>query len=110
MLVSFSGRKCEIKAHLVAEGVSADDDGVHPSRDGLRDFGKDDGLAEDGASENVTNCPVGTPPHFLEVELLDAGLVRCDCSTFDSDLVFKNGVGSVNSDLVVGLRSFRLQI
>ena len=108
MRVSCSGRKCGIKTHLVAEGVSADDDGVHPSWDGLRDFRKDDRLAEYGTAEDVTYRPVRTPPHFLQVELLDTGLVRGNGSTFDSNLVFENGVGSVNGDLVVGLRRLRL--
>lgn len=40
---------------LVAEGVTTDDDGVCPAWDGTGDTVEDDGFAEDGAAEDVTD-------------------------------------------------------
>jgi len=43
------------RAVLVTEGVTADDDGLGPSGNGLGDLLEDDGLAEDGAAKDVTD-------------------------------------------------------
>lgn len=83
--------------------MSADDNGIDPSRDGFGDLGEDDRFTENGASEDVTNGPVWTLPHLLELELLDAGLVRGDCGTLDADLVFQDSVSGIDGNLVVGL-------
>jgi hypothetical protein len=50
-------------AVLVAEGVAADDDGLFPAGDETRDAGDDDGFAEDGAAEDVTDGAIGGQPH-----------------------------------------------
>lgn len=44
---------------LVTESVSTDADGLGPSRDGLGDLVEDDGLSEDGSSEDVSDLSGG---------------------------------------------------
>jgi hypothetical protein len=90
-------------AVLVAEGVAANHDGLLPAGHQARHFGDDDGLAEDGAAQVVPNGAVGRQPHLLELELLDALLVRGDGGALDADAVFLDGLGGVQGDLVVGL-------
>jgi hypothetical protein len=58
---------------------------------------------EDGAAQVVPNGAVGRQPHLLELELLDALLVRGDGGALDADAVFLDGLGGVQGDLVVGL-------
>ncbi len=50
---------------LVAEGVTADDDGLFPGGDESWDVLNDDGLSEDSAVEDVSDCAVGGFPHLL---------------------------------------------
>jgi hypothetical protein len=40
---------------LVSESMTTNDDGLHPTWDGLWDPRQDDGLAEDGATEDVSD-------------------------------------------------------
>lgn len=42
---------------------------------------------------------------LLQMELLDAGLIRGDSGTLDADRVLLDGLGSIESDFVVGLVS-----
>lgn len=51
----------------------------------------------------VTYRSVRALPHLLQIEFLHPGLVRGDGSTFDSDVIFQDGLGGVDRDLVVGL-------
>lgn len=110
---------------LVTESMSTDADGLGPSGDGLGDLVEDDGLSEDGSSEDVsdltrgvrtktrrekkkmfrdwTHSSVGASPHFLQFEFLDSSLVRGDGSALDTDRVLFDSFGRVDSDLVVGL-------
>ncbi|CAG9096414.1 unnamed protein product, partial [Plutella xylostella] len=88
---------------LVGVRVAADDDGLLPAGDEPRDVLADDGLAEHGAAEDVADGAVGALPHLLELELLDSLLVGSDGGALDADVVLLDGVGTVDSDLVVGL-------
>lgn len=54
---------------LVSVGMSANDDGLGPARDETRDVGNNDGLTEDGSSEDVSDGSVGAGPHFLQAKL-----------------------------------------
>ena len=63
----------------------------------------DDRLAEDDAAEDVADRAVRRPPHLLQAELLDPGLVRGDRRALDADAVLLDGVGGVDRHLVVGL-------
>jgi hypothetical protein len=45
----------EDTTHLITEGMSPNDDGLDPAGDGLGDAAEDDGLAEDGPAEDVTD-------------------------------------------------------
>src|SRR5690606_297636 len=87
---------------LVAVGVAADDDRLGPAGDQPRHVGADDRLAEDHAAEDVADGAVGRPPHLLETELLDPGLVGGDGRALDTDAVLLDGVGRVDRHLVVG--------
>jgi hypothetical protein len=55
----------------------------------------------------TTHSSVGTPPHLLEVELLDSGLVRGNGGTLDSDRVLLDSIGGIDGDLVIGLEETR---
>lgn len=108
---------------LVTESVSTDADGLGPSRDGLGDLVEDDGLSEDGSSEDVSDLPwdvrmetkdkmsgldgthssVRASPHLLQIEFLDSSFVGRDGSALDTDRVLLDSLGRVDSDLVVGL-------
>ena len=90
-------------AVLVAEGVATDHDGLLPAGHQARDFGNNDGLAEDGAAEVVPDGAVGRQPHLLELEFFNALLVRSDGGALDADAVLLDGLCGVQSDLVVGL-------
>lgn len=54
-----------VKGYLVSVGVPADDDGFDPAGHQAGDVLTDDGLPEHGASQDVTDGPVGRAPHLL---------------------------------------------
>ena len=87
----------------VSEGVSSDDDGLGPVLDESGDVLDEDGFSEDGSIEVVSNGSIGTLPHLLELELLDSVLIGGDGGALDADLAVLDGLGSVESDFVVGL-------
>jgi hypothetical protein len=93
-------------AILVAEGMTADDDGLRPARHEARHVLADDRLAEDHAAENVADRAVGRTVHALQAEFLDARFVGRDGRAFDADAVLLDGVGGIDGDLVVGLVAF----
>ncbi len=90
-------------AILVAEGVTADDDGIGPARHQARHVVDHDRFAEDHAAEDVADRAIGRTIHFLQVKLLDACLVRSDRGAFHADAMFLDGIGGIDGDLVVGL-------
>lgn len=95
-------RELEIgRAVLVAEGVAADDDRLGPAGDQARHVLADDRLAEDDAAEDVADRAVRRLPHLLQLELLDATLVRRDRGAFYADAVLLDGVCGVDRHLVV---------
>ena len=82
-------------------GVAANDDGLGPPWDKSWDIGANDGLTEDSTIEDVSNGSIGALPHLLQLELLNAILIRGDGGALDSNLVLLDSVGTLNSDLVV---------
>ncbi len=92
---------------LVPKRMAPDNNRLLPARHEARDAGDDDGLAEDGAAEDVADGAVGGQPHLLEVELLDARFVGGDGRAFDADGVLLDGFGGVDGDLVVGFVAVR---
>ena len=96
---------------LVGVGVSADDDGLFPAWHQSRNLdvarllvwagADDDWLSEDRTAEDVSYGSVWREPHLLQVELLHAGLIWSDGGTLHADTVLPDGVGRVDSDLVV---------
>lgn len=51
----------------------------------------------------ISDGPVWRQPHLLEVELLDARLIRSDCGALDADGILLDRLGGVHRHLVVGL-------
>ena len=88
---------------LVAEGVAADDDRLRPARHEARHVAAYDRLAEDHPAEDVADGAVGRLPHLLELEFLDALLVRRDGGAFHADADLFDRIGAVDRYLVVGL-------
>lgn len=83
--------------------MSSDNDRLFPAGDKLGDVADDDGLAENSATHNVTDGAIRRFPHFFEIELFNASFIRRDRSTLDSNLAGFDGLGSVNSDLIIRL-------
>ena len=86
---------------LIAEGVTADHDGLGPAGHQARHVLHHDRLAEHGAAQDVADRAVGRAPHLLEAEFLDPRLVRGDGRALDADAVRLDGVGGVDGDAVV---------
>ena len=86
---------------LITESVSADNDGLLPAWHKARNVLDDDGLSEDGSTDDVSDGSVGGFPHLLEVELGDTCLIRGDGGALDSDLAGFDGVSSIDGDLIV---------
>ena len=101
---------CELAGHLgaeicgsilISESVSTDDDGLGPARDQSRDVRDNDRLSEDGATNDVPDGSVGRPPHLLEVEFGDTGLVGGDGCALDTNFASLDGLSGIDSDLVI---------
>jgi hypothetical protein len=59
----------------------------------------------------VSDGAVGRQPHLLELELLHSLLIGCDGRALDTNRVLLDSLGSIESDLVVGLVTvFQAQI
>src|ERR1700722_12785134 len=71
-------------AVLVAECVTADDDGGGPVGDQPGNVRHDDRLAENGAVEDIADRAVGAFPHLFQVEFLHAGFIGGDGGAFDA--------------------------
>ena len=94
---------CEISGFiLVSEGVSANDDGLLPSWDQLRDIFDHDGFSEDSAVEDISDGSVGALPHLLEFEFLDSGIIGGDGGALDAYFALLDGFCGFNGDFVVG--------
>jgi hypothetical protein len=117
---ALAGNDAVLGAVLVAESVTADNDGLFPAGHETGNGGDDDGRTEDGSSSTdalvscflnacinfsqvVTDGAVGRQPHLLELELLDSLLIGCDGGTLDTNRVLLDCLGSIEGDLVVGL-------
>lgn len=61
-----AGNDAVLGAVLVAKGVTADDDGLLPAGDEAGNAGNDNGLAEDGSAEGISDGAVGRQPHLRE--------------------------------------------
>jgi len=93
---------------------------VDPARNGTRNPLEDDRFTENSSSEYITDLSkfkmlvhhywdgkpysaVGALPHGLEIEFLHTSLIGCNRCTLDADFVFLDSIGSVDSNLVMGL-------
>lgn len=83
--------------------MTTNDDGLLPSRYGLRYALEDNRLTEYCTSKNVANGSVRAPPHLLKVELLDTSLIWGDSGAFNAHAVLQDGLGRFNRDLVTCL-------
>ena len=72
---------------------------VHHARDILAD----DGLAEDGAIQDIADGAVGALPHLLEAKFGDPSFVGGDGGALNGDTVLPGCVGRIDGDLIVGL-------
>ena len=90
-------------AILVAEGMTADDDGLRPAGHEARHVLADDRLAEDHAAQDVADGAVGRLPHLLQMEFFDAGFVRRDGGAFDAHAHALDRFRRIDRHLVVGL-------
>ena len=82
--------------------MSSDNDGLGPAGYKSRDVFDDNWFSENGTVQDVTNSSIRAFPHLFESELFNAVSVRSDRGTLDSNLVLEHGIGTVNSDLVIG--------
>ena len=88
-------------AILVSKSVSADDDGLLPPGHKSRYSGDDDRFSEDGTSQGVSYCAIGTEPHLLQVELFDSCLIGGNRRAFYADGVLLDRFSGINGDLVI---------
>src|SRR5215469_2175475 len=89
-------------AILVTISVAPDHDRLRPSGHQPRHVLTDDGLPKDHAAQDIADRTIGRTPHFLEVELLHAGLIWRDGRAFHPDTHLFDGFGRLNRDLVIG--------
>ena len=64
--------------------MAANHNGLFPAWHEAWDVGHDNGLAKNGAVEEVANGAVGRAPHALQLELLHALRVRGDGRALDA--------------------------
>ena len=53
------------------------------------------------SAQDITDCPVRRLPHFFQTELLYTSLIRSDCSTLDSYIIFLSCLSTVYRHLIV---------
>ena len=58
-----------VHPYLISMSMSSDDNGLVPSRNQSWYSLAYDWLPEHRATKDITNGPIGAPPHFLELEL-----------------------------------------
>jgi len=90
---------------LITKSMSSDDNGLGPAGNELGDILAKDGFSEDGTVEVVSDGTVGRLPHFLKLEFLDSILIGSNGGAFNTDLAFFDGLGGIESDLIVGFVS-----
>lgn len=83
--------------------MATDDNWLRPAWDKSWDVLAQDGLTKNCATENISDRSIGRQPHLLKLEFFNALFVWCDCGALDSNVVFQNGMGSIDRNLVVGL-------
>lgn len=87
--------------HLIPISVTANDNGFHPSRHQPGNVLADNGLSEDSATEDVSNCAIGRLPHLLQLELLHSLLIWCDGCTLYANVVFLYGFSSFHGYFII---------
>src|SRR5690606_25668100 len=76
------------RAVLVTKSVTADNDRLCPTWNKTRNVADDDRLTENCTIKDVTDCSVRRFPHLLKFEFFNTLLIRSDCRTLDTDVVF----------------------
>jgi hypothetical protein len=90
---------------LVAEGMSANDDGFSPAWHKSWNCLDNDGLTKDCAPKFISNRAVRGLPHLLELELSNAGLIRGNRRALYTNFAFLNCFCSIEGNLVIRLVS-----
>lgn len=57
----------------------------------------------EGHSQDIPDSSVRRQPHLLQLEFLDAALIRGDGGALDAHAIFLDGLGRVDGNLVIGL-------
>jgi len=92
---------------LVTESMTTDDNGLSPARHETRNVLHNNGLTEDGTTENVTDGTVRREPHLLEIELLDTRFIGSDRGALDTNVVLLDRLSSLDGHAVLGLVTVR---
>jgi len=97
---SWLGNNIILAIILITVGVSTNNDGLNPSWNKSGNVGDNDWLSEDCTIKDISNGSVWRFPHLLETELLDSLFIRGNSGALNSDLAFRNSVGSINGNLI----------
>lgn len=87
---------------LVTKCVSSNNNGFFPSWDKSWDVFNDDWFSKNGSVQNISDGTIRTFPHVLKIKFLDSGFIGSDGCAFDTDFALFDGVGCINSDLIIG--------
>jgi phosphoribosylaminoimidazole (AIR) synthetase len=60
---------------LISMGMTANHNGLSPARDEARDVFDENGLTENNAAKQVSDCAVGRFPHLFQAEFFDARFI-----------------------------------
>src|SRR6476661_942154 len=90
-------------AVLITKSVTTNNDGSCPVTNETGNIFADNRFAENSTIKNITDSTIWRLPHLFKVKFLNTCLIGSYSSAFDADLVFFNGLGGINSHLVVGL-------
>ena len=91
---------------LVTKSMTPDHNRMGPARHQPRHVGTEDRFPENRPAQNVPDGAIGRAPHLFEVEFLDPLFIGGDGGTFHADPMFKDGMGRIDGDLIVGLIAF----
>ncbi len=90
-------------SYLITKGMSADNNWLFPTWHKQWNSFAYDRFTENCTAQNVSDCSVGTKPHFFQIELFDSFLIGCDGGTFNTNIVLFDGLCRIYGHLIIGL-------